>query len=232
MADRPGRPAAPGRAALTSLVEAVGLAASRSLQIDEGELAGNWNPVPSGDPYEADVYFYDLLPGGAGYTWQVRENLALVLAAARELVAGCDCASSCYRCLRHWGNQRLHGQLDRHLALALLEAITDARVPAVDEAARDRALAPLREFLRLRGLTARDAVVDDDGEPVRVPLVVETADGGETWVDVHHALVDVDLRPGAVTRAATARMQPVVALDLWTLDNALPLAMAKLEGRG
>lgn len=232
VADRPGRSAAPGRVALTSLVEAVGLAASRALQIDEGELAGNWNPVPSGDPYEADVYFYDLLPGGAGYTWQVREHLDEVFAAARVLLAGCDCASSCYRCLRHWGNQRLHGQLDRTLALSLLDAITDARVPSVDDGARTRALAPLRELLRLRGVTTREAVVDEDGAALAVPLIVEAADGGETWVDVHHALVDVERSPTAVMRAATARMLPVIPLDLWTLENALPVAMARLEGGG
>ncbi len=230
VADRPGRSAAPGRAALTSLVEAIGLAASRALQIDEGELAGNWNPVPSGDPYEADVYFYDLLPGGAGYTWQVRENLAMVLRETRALLAGCDCATSCYRCLRHWGNQRLHGQLDRGLALALLDAITDAAIPVVDDASRERSLEPLRELLRLRGIAHRAEVVEEEGREVCVPLVVSMADGGEAWVDVHHALVDVERAPTEVMNAAVARMMPVVPLDLWTLDNALPVAMAKLEG--
>jgi hypothetical protein len=31
--------------------------------------------------------------------------------------------------------------------------------------------------------------------------------------------------------AALSRLCPVVMLDLWTLDNALPRAMDKLEGR-
>ena len=44
-ADAPGRSGRPGRAALTSLVEAISLAASRTLQIEEGELSGNWSPV-------------------------------------------------------------------------------------------------------------------------------------------------------------------------------------------
>ncbi len=230
VADRPGRSGAAGRAALTSLVEAIGLAASRTLQIDEGELAGNWNPVPSGDPYEADVYFYDLLPGGAGYTWQVRENLALVLGATRELLAGCDCTASCYRCLRHWGNQRLHGQLDRTLALSLLAAITEGAIPLVQVGAAERAIAPLRELLRLRGIAHREEAVPEGDGTVNVPLIVDLPDGGETWVEVHHPLVDVEHSPTPVMDAAMARMLPVVTLDVWTLENALPTAMAKLEG--
>ena len=67
-ADEPGRSAQPGRIALTSLVEAICLAASRELQIDEGELAGNWCPMPEGGNRQVYLFLYDLLPGGAGYT--------------------------------------------------------------------------------------------------------------------------------------------------------------------
>ncbi len=49
-------------------------------------------------------------------------------------------------------------------------------------------------------------------------------DGGETWVDVHHPLVDVEHSPTDVMNAAMARMLPVVTLDVWTLANALPVA--------
>lgn len=232
VADLRERSGAPGRAALTSFVEALGIAASRALQVDEGELAGNWNPVPNGDPHEADVYFYDLLPGGAGYTRQLRENLDLALDAMRDLLDGCDCASSCYRCLRHWGNQRLHGVLDRHLARALLDAIQRGVAPTVSPAERDVALAPLAETLSLRGHTVRREVAPTpDGAPVEVPLVVTLGDR-EVWIDVHHPLVDVERAPTPVMEAALAQLGEVVALDVWTLANALPVAVARIEGRG
>jgi hypothetical protein len=68
-----GAPTTPGllsraaRMALTSLVEAVALSASRELQIDEGEVSGWWAPVLGAHADEAQLYLYDLLPGGAGY---------------------------------------------------------------------------------------------------------------------------------------------------------------------
>src|SRR5262249_12342577 len=52
-ADEPGLSGRPGRVALTSLAEAACLAATRTLQIDEGELAGNWCPTPQGGRREA-----------------------------------------------------------------------------------------------------------------------------------------------------------------------------------
>ena len=82
------------RMALSSLVEALGLAASRTLQIDEGELSGWWTPVMGGRPDEAQLYLYDLLPGGAGYARAVGNALPEVLDAAEVLLGGCDCSSS------------------------------------------------------------------------------------------------------------------------------------------
>ena len=105
--------------ALSSLVEAIALAASRKLQIDEGELSGWWAPVIGGSTNEAQLYLYDLLPGGAGYARAVGAALDEVLDAAETLLNECDCAQSCYRCIRHYRNNYIHGSLDRHLAVAL-----------------------------------------------------------------------------------------------------------------
>ena len=70
--------------ALSSLVEALGLAASRVLQIDEGELSGWWTPVMGGRADEAQLYLYDLLPGGAGYARTVEEAKAWWRSAAGD----------------------------------------------------------------------------------------------------------------------------------------------------
>jgi ATP-dependent helicase YprA (DUF1998 family) len=108
--------------ALTSLVEAIALAASRVLQIDEGELSGWWTPL-MGPTDEAQLYLYDLLPGGAGYARAVGDAIEQVLDATEVLLGGCDCVSSCYRCIRHYGNNWIHASLDRHLALQLLRHV-------------------------------------------------------------------------------------------------------------
>lgn len=128
-----------------SLVEAPGLAASRVLQIDEGELSGWWTPVMGGRADEAPLYLYDLLPGGAGYARSVGNDLPEVLDAAEALLGGCDCPSSCYRCIRHYGNNWIHASLDRHLALALLRHLRTGELPSLTDQDKDRALVALRQ---------------------------------------------------------------------------------------
>jgi ATP-dependent helicase YprA (DUF1998 family) len=223
-------PSAAGRAALTSLVEALSLAASRTLQIDEGELAGNWNPVPNGDPFEADVYLYDLLPGGAGYTHQVRGALDEVFAATRTLLSDCTCASSCYRCLRHYGNQTVHGQLDRNLALALLDGITTGHQPTLDPGASERALDGLREVLRLRSVPFSAETVDTPTGSLAVPLVLERPNGAVVWVTVHHPLLDPEAAAKPLLTEAVANMVLGVPIDAYTLVNDLPAAVALVLG--
>lgn len=212
-----------GVMALTSLIETLGLAASRTLQIDEGELAGNWNPVPGDVTREADLYLYDLLPGGAGYTHQVRKWLGHILEGARDLLTGCDCAASCHRCLRHYGNQMLHGSLDRHLGRALLDYWLDGTIPSVTPLEAEAAIRPLCDLLQLRGMEFETGMTPNSPVPLRVRIA-----GEWVWVDVHHPLVDPDIVGASVLDAAQMYLAPVIALDTFTLLNDLPRAFSKL----
>ena len=214
LGDNPGRSGRAGRTALTSLVEALCLAASRTLQIDEGELAGNWNPVLGADGREVDLYLYDLLPGGAGYTRQIKQNLDRVLDAAEALLSNCTCGASCYHCLRHYSNQFLHHSLDRHLALSLLRHLRFGEVPRLATEQIREALIPLVEVLRLHGDTHAESVAADG---VEIPLVVEQTDGVRLWVDVHHPLVNPEEAASPVLATAPLSMSPVVSLDSHTL---------------
>ena len=213
------------RMALTSLVEAISLAASRELQIDEGELSGWWNPVLGGKLDEAQLYLYDLLPGGAGYARTVGATLDPVLEATRRILQGCDCATSCYRCIRHYGNNYIHASLDRHLALALLQHVLDGSTPRLNASQVDRSVAGLHSYLRLRGF---DVAAGEPAEGVPVPLSVYTP-RGEVWVDVHHPLVDPTRSPSAVVEIAQARFREVVQLDAFALEHDLPSAVAMLR---
>jgi ATP-dependent helicase YprA (DUF1998 family) len=211
---------------LTSLVEAIGLTASRELQIDEGELAGNWCPIPAGSRREVYLFLYDLLPGGAGYTRLVLQNLVDVVTATEGLLAGCTCESSCYRCLRHFGNNYLHASLDRHLALALLRHLLHGERPALPPEQERRALGPLVEFLRLKGL--RSAVgVERAGQAI--PLVVTRPGGGEIWVNIYHPLMDPEAANPEVQRLAESEMAEFCVLDSFTLIHDLPAAVAALQ---
>ncbi len=213
------------RMALSSLVEALGLAASRVLQIDEGELSGWWTPVMGGRPDEAQLYLYDLLPGGAGYARAIGNALPEVLDAAEALLSGCDCPSSCYRCIRHYGNHWIHASLDRHLALALLRHLRTGAVPTLSETEKDLALVALRQLLALRGLPSE---VDTKLGATRVPLVVEVR-GSRVCVDVHHPLVDPQARTSPVIAAARGQFLEAVSIDAFELLHDLPAAVGRLK---
>ena len=224
--DTDGRSGKPARIALTSFVEAMSLAASRKLQIDEGELGGNWSPVLGGEGIEAHVFLYDLLPGGAGYTRQVRENLDDVMGEMRALLEGCDCETSCYQCLRHYGNNFFHHSLDRRLASALVRWIVEGEVPTVSEADGRRALRPLVDLLNLKGLST---VTDVRRGGARVPLVAVREDGSEIWIETRHPLVELAPGSSAVARAAAAEFVEYLALDTYTLEHDLPTAVESLQ---
>jgi ATP-dependent helicase YprA (DUF1998 family) len=224
-ATTPGLLSRAARMALSSLVEAIALAASRELQIDEGELAGWWAPVLGGRANEAQMYLYDLLPGGAGYARAVGESLDAVLDVTERLLSECDCAQSCYRCIRHYGNNYIHASLDRHLALALLSYLRHKTTPVIAPSERENALRGLEEFLQLRGIPIERGVRVDG---VEVPLVIRTA-GREVWVDLHHPLVNPASNPSAVARAAQSSFKELAELDAFTLVHDLPSAVAQLR---
>ena len=225
-AQEPGRSGRPGRVALTSLVEAVCLAASRILQIEEGELAGNWCPVVGGGDREVYLFLYDLLPGGAGYTRLVKQSLKEVLTETEALLAGCDCLSSCYRCLRHFGNTYLHPSLDRHLALALLNHLLHGHRPVLSQAEKHAALQPLLDFSALKQLKVQAGASRYGQE---IPLVLTREDGSEIWVDVHHPLTDPDDSGAGLRDLAEAELAEFCSLDSFTLLHDLPAAVASLQ---
>jgi rRNA maturation endonuclease Nob1 len=212
------------RMALTSAVEAIALAASRVLQIDEGELSGWWTPLLGGQTDVAQLYLYDLLPGGAGYARAVGDAIEQVLDAAEVMLAGCNCVTSCYRCIRHYGNNWIHASLDRHLALALIQHIRTGRVPTLDDGAKSSALQGLCEILRLRKHACE---VDANIGGVHVPLLIK-GPAGTQWFDVHHPLVDPHAISSPLAVAARARAIVFASVDAFDLLHDLPAAVEQV----
>lgn len=204
-ADAPGRLHRAARMALSSLVEALALAASQRLQIEEGELSGWWTPVLDSHGDEAQLYLYDLLPGGAGYARAVGDALTEVLQTTEALLAGCSCETSCYQCIRHYGNKHIHKSLDRRLALDLLRHIQTGAVPSLTESSALSALKGLSAYLQLRGVECRV-----DGAAVYLP------ERG-LRISVHHPLVGA---PGSERGECS--------VDSFTLVHDLPAAVSRL----
>jgi hypothetical protein len=125
------------RAAARSLSEALVLGATRALGIDPAELAGNWREVAKylGDPDSVrghvEFFLYDTTPGGAGFAAEAARRFKEVLAAARRILADCDCDTSCHKCIRTYDNKFYHNSLTRIGALTLLDYAETGKVPTL-----------------------------------------------------------------------------------------------------
>lgn len=121
-----------------SLSEALVLGASRTLGIDNNELAGGHRllqPFPDDDSSISgyiEIYVYDKTPSGAGFASKTYNNFSQVMDSAQKILTNCNCSQSCHSCLRTYNNRIWHNNLDRHLGLALLNYVKDSSVPSLD----------------------------------------------------------------------------------------------------
>lgn len=136
------------RAAVTTLHEAIKKSASLELGIDYNEINGGWRPRmgQDGDSH-IEMFFYDNLSSGAGYSSMIGSILDKVLIRAREILTNCDCARSCKNCLDNFYNQRNHLLFDRHLGLQLLDYAESNCYP--DEYTQEEQEKYLKPLLRL-----------------------------------------------------------------------------------
>ena len=91
--------------------------ASAALDINRSDISG----CITG---KCQIVLYDDTPGGSGYVKHIYEHLELVIAKAKEKVNGnCGCTeeTSCYGCLRNYGNQFFHDILSRGVAYRYLD---------------------------------------------------------------------------------------------------------------
>ncbi|NDD62665.1 MAG: DEAD/DEAH box helicase [Acidobacteria bacterium] len=241
MAGNPRRLSQASRVALTSLIEAISIAAARELQIDDSELGGWWTPIKGAPVNEVQIYLYDQLAGGAGYAKTVRDSLEGVLNLAERLVRECDCSQSCYKCIRHYGNNSIHSSLDRRLALDLLRHLRTGEVPKLAEGDRSAALARLTSYLELLKIQFEPVSrMDGSGEDiiVTIPTIqIEEAllaerTGGKIRVDIHHPLVDPSSAQSPVWTEAEETGTHLVVLDAFDLLHNLPAALSRLGVSG
>jgi len=141
------------RAACTSLSAALALAAADSLGVSQRELESGYRlrRMDTGESF-VELFMYDSLAGGAGYSRAVGEDFDKVFAMALRRLAGCDCQTSCSRCLRTYQNRMSHSTLDRRLGHELGVYIQTGAAPEIMDVGRQRAiLRPLASMLGLGG---------------------------------------------------------------------------------
>ena len=138
--------------AAQSLAEALRLSASKVLDIEFTELVTGYRLRESARMAYVDVYLYDSLSSGAGYAISVSNVIESLLSQTESLLAGCDCEDACYKCLKHYRNQYVHGLLDRHAALDLLRwGKTGERAKKLSFKTQEKLLNPLTIILKQMG---------------------------------------------------------------------------------
>ncbi|MGD9959043.1 DEAD/DEAH box helicase [Nocardioides sp.] len=108
-----------------SLLYAVLEAGCDELEIARDDIGASLAPTGASS---WEIVLFDTVPGGAGHVLLVEQHLERVLKAALKRVSSCECGpeTSCYGCLRSYGNQRDHDDLSRGAAVTLLEAMLGA----------------------------------------------------------------------------------------------------------
>ena len=89
-----------------------------------------------------DVLVYDPTTGGSGIVAQLLDRWEDIVRNGIDLLGSCpgECTTSCYECLRNYGNAFYHSQLDRHIAASILgrfcadPALRERLPPSIEQA--------------------------------------------------------------------------------------------------
>lgn len=108
--------------AAQTLTEAMVLAAGQLLDVEFSDLKGGYRLRNDKDKVFVDIFLFDSLSSGAGYSSMLAGRLHDLLDQT-EMVLKCknNCSTACHDCLKHFWNQRVQDILDRHAAKQLLD---------------------------------------------------------------------------------------------------------------
>lgn len=112
------------RAACT-LAEALRLQASHLLDVEFTELNAGYRIREKEQTSYVDIYLYDSLSSGAGYSSGIANRIGELLDNTGNMLNKCNCENACHECLKHYRNKMYHSLLDRHAAVELLNWAKD-----------------------------------------------------------------------------------------------------------
>lgn len=143
----------------TSLAESLKLVAGCELDIEFTELVTGYRIRNTDKGAYIDVYMYDSLSSGAGYSKRIAEITKKLLEATIEMLSNCTCGSACYDCLKHYRNQHVHSLLDRFAAKELLEWGAYGKLPqSLDIDEQWKLLKPIEAILKENGIDVKKDV--------------------------------------------------------------------------
>jgi len=218
--------------ALRTACEALAKAACQLFELETNEIQAEYRAAmtPAGrDGLEAELYLYDTLPGGAGFSRRVGEHSLEVFRVAIALLEGCDCELSCYKCLRSYKNKLEHARLDRHVGGDLMRYVLDDTTPELPSARLKSAMQMLAQDLQRQAGTVLRVSVDASLKvpgigDARVPIHVVHQDGRERVVAVTHPLTPRSSTDKSVASLSEYTSVPVLLLPELQVRKNLPSA--------
>jgi len=220
---------------LRTLADALAIEATERLDLERSEILAEFRPALTtrgNEGLEAEIYLYDTLPGGAGFTRRVHDFGLEYFKDTLKRLEGCpdNCDESCYRCLRSFGNRFDHTLLNRHLGASFLRYLLDGTVPVLSAARRERAADVLFADLYGRGIDGieRNQTVDVSGiGPVLAPILVTRNDS--KWIFGVHGPLTPDLAPtDDLADAKEFGSIPVHLIDELIINRNLPWASGQV----
>jgi len=190
----------PTEVALRTVSEAIAKAGSQMLEIEPGELMAEYRPslTPEGkDGLRAEIFLYDTLAGGAGFSSQLVGRGTELLQRALQIMNSCpeNCDSSCYRCLRSFKNKFEHVLLDRHVGAELLAYLITGQLPEFNAERLNKSTAWLANDLQRQGEAGVTYQYDvpislEKGGRVNVPILATRKDGNRFAIGLSGPLTD------------------------------------------
>ena len=225
--------------ALRTVSEALAKAACELLEIESGELMAEFRPAltPSGkNGLEAEIFLYDTLPGGAGFSSQLTDCGQELFERALRLMTACPegCDASCYRCLRSFKNKFEHSLLDRHVGTELLDYLVTGEQPRFDADRLSNSTKLLYNDLKRQTTEGIElelgASVDTGYGSLTAPILAKTATGQKFIIALSGPLTTNHLVDPALAkfRAAGGSIPVIIENELIVRGN-LPTATRKIR---
>lgn len=150
------------KSATITLAEAILLAASRILDIEYSELSCGYRYRYNNNEVFTDIFIYDSLSSGAGYSYGVVKNIDILLEETRNVLSSCpaDCEDTCHSCLSNYQNKRNQHIMNRFNALQLLDWTENGTLAhEISESDQKELASNVNEWLKIDG---RFSISDED----------------------------------------------------------------------
>ncbi len=223
--------------ALRTVSEALAGAACQLLELEPGELMAEFRPAltPAGTTgLEAEIFLYDTLPGGAGFSTQLPEAPVELFQAALELLTNCEegCDASCYRCLRSFKNKLEHRLLDRHVGAQLLRYLIDGQLADFSPSRLASSTALLRNDLERQCVDGTrfelNAPLQINGSRVAAPVLATTKDGRRAIIALSAPLTPHYPANASIAGLGSNLGLPVIVQNELVVRGNLPSATRRI----